>query len=49
LRYEGGSSGGKVRRLPVGNMALQSLWQRTSRTFLTLSVIGITVGGIMPG
>ena len=47
LRYEGGSSGGKVRRLPVGNMALQSLWQRTSRTFLTLGVIGITVGGIM--
>jgi len=46
LRYEGGSSGGKVRRLPVGNMALQSLWQRTSRTFLTLGVIGITVGGI---
>jgi len=28
-------------------MALQSLWQRTSRTFLTLGVIGITVGGIM--
>jgi len=47
LRYEGGSSGDKVRRLPVGNMALQSLWQRTSRTFLTLGVIGITVGGIM--
>ena len=47
LRYEGGSSGGKVRRLPVGSMALQSLWQRTSRTFLTLGVIGITVGGIM--
>jgi len=47
LRYEGGSSGKKVRRLPVGGMALQSLWQRTSRTFLTLGVIGITVGGIM--
>jgi ABC-type antimicrobial peptide transport system permease subunit len=46
LRYEGGSSGGKVRRLPFGGMALQSLWQRTSRTFLTLGVIGITVGGI---
>jgi ABC-type lipoprotein release transport system permease subunit len=28
-------------------MALQSLWQRTARTLLTLGVIGITVGGIM--
>ncbi len=46
LRYEGGSSGSKVRRLPFGGMALQSLWQRTSRTILTLGVIGITVGGI---
>lgn len=47
LRYEGGTSGKRVRRLPVGNIALQNLWQRTSRTFLTLGVIGITVGGIM--
>ncbi|MBL7161224.1 MAG: ABC transporter permease [Anaerolineales bacterium] len=46
LRYEGGSAG-KVRRLPAGGMTIQSLWQRTSRTFLTLGVIGITVGGIM--
>jgi ABC-type antimicrobial peptide transport system permease subunit len=46
LRYEGGSSD-KVRRLPVGGMAAQSLWQRTTRTFLTLGAIGITVGGIM--
>ena len=28
-------------------MAVQSLWQRTSRTLLALSAIGITVGGIM--
>jgi len=47
LRYEGGSSGEKVRRLPLGTMALQSLWQRTSRTFLTLGAISITVGGLM--
>jgi ABC-type antimicrobial peptide transport system permease subunit len=47
LRYEGGTSGKRVRRLPVGNLALQNLWQRTSRTVLTLGVIGITVGGIM--
>ncbi len=46
LRYEGGSSD-KVRRLPVGGMAAQSLWQRTTRTLLTLGAIGITVGGIM--
>lgn len=47
LRYEGGSSGRRVRRLPVGGMAVQSLWQRTTRTFLTLCAIGITVGAIM--
>jgi putative ABC transport system permease protein len=47
LRYEGGSSGEQVHRLPVGGMALQSLWQRTTRTILTLSVIGLTVGSIM--
>ena len=46
LSYEGGSAG-KVRRLPFGGMPIQSLWQRTSRTLLTLSVIGVTVGGIM--
>lgn len=46
LRYEGGSAG-KIRRLPIGGMAVQSLWQRTSRTLLALSAIGITVGGIM--
>ena len=47
LRYEGGSSGNKARRLPIGGMAIQSLWRRSSRTLLTLSAIGITVGGIM--
>jgi ABC-type antimicrobial peptide transport system permease subunit len=47
LRYEGGSSGSRVRRLPVGGMALQSLWQRSTRTLLTLIAIGITVGAIM--
>jgi len=46
LRYEGGS-GGKVRRLPFGGMAVQSLWQRAARTFLTLAVIGVTVGSII--
>ncbi len=47
LRYEGGASGSSVRRIPVGGMAAQSLWQRSTRTLLTLGVIGITVGGIM--
>jgi ABC-type antimicrobial peptide transport system permease subunit len=47
LRYEGGSGGSKVRRLPFGGMAMQSLWQRSARTFLTLAVIGLTVGAIM--
>jgi ABC-type antimicrobial peptide transport system permease subunit len=47
LRYEGGSSGSHVRRLPFGGMAVQSLWQRSGRTFLTLGVIGLTVGAIM--
>jgi ABC-type antimicrobial peptide transport system permease subunit len=46
LRYEGGS-GSKVRRLPLGGMAVNSLWQRTTRTLLTITVIGITVGAIM--
>jgi len=47
LRYEGGSGTGGARRLPVGGMALQSLWQRAARTFLTMGVIAFTVGGIM--
>jgi ABC-type antimicrobial peptide transport system permease subunit len=47
LRYEGGSSGERVHRLPVGGMALQSLWQRSTRTLLTLCVIALTVGAIM--
>jgi ABC-type lipoprotein release transport system permease subunit len=46
LRYEGGSLGG-VRRLPIGGMAFQSLWQRSTRTLLTLGAIGLTVGAIM--
>ncbi|MBC8506347.1 MAG: ABC transporter permease [Anaerolineales bacterium] len=47
LRYEGGTSGSKARRLPIGGMAVQSLWQRSARTLLTLGVIAITVGGII--
>jgi ABC-type antimicrobial peptide transport system permease subunit len=47
LRYEGGTAGSEVHRLPAGGMAAQSLWQRSTRTLLTLGVIGITVGGIM--
>lgn len=47
LRYEGGTAGKHVRRLPFGGMALQSLWQRALRTSLTLVVIGLTVGSIM--
>lgn len=47
LRYEGGTGGQNVRRLPIGGMAVQNLWQRTFRTLLTLTAIGITVGGIM--
>ncbi len=47
LRYEGGSGGGKVHRLPVGGMAVQSLWQRSTRTLLTIGAIGMTVGSIM--
>jgi ABC-type antimicrobial peptide transport system permease subunit len=47
LRYEGGSSGGKVHRLPVGGMPIQSLFQRSTRTFLTVGTIGLTVGAIM--
>lgn len=47
LRYEGGSTGQHVHRLPVGGMAFQSLWQRSLRTLLTLAVISLTVGAIM--
>lgn len=47
LRYEGGTSGGKVRRLPIGGLAVQNLWQRAARTLLTLGVISITVGAII--
>jgi ABC-type antimicrobial peptide transport system permease subunit len=47
LRYEGSSGSEKVRRLPFGGMALQNLWQRTTRTALTLGVIGLTIGAIM--
>ncbi len=47
LRYEGGSSGSDVKRLPFGGMAAQSLWQRTTRTLLTLVTIGLTVGAIL--
>ena len=47
IRYEGGSSGGRARRLPFGGMAVQSLWQRTGRTILTLGAISLTVGTIM--
>ncbi len=47
IRYEGGGSGGKKMRFPIGGMAVQSLWQRSTRTTLTLSVIGLTVGSIL--
>jgi ABC-type antimicrobial peptide transport system permease subunit len=46
LRYEGGSSS-KVHRLPLGGMAVQGLWQRRTRSLLTLGAVGITVGAIM--
>jgi ABC-type antimicrobial peptide transport system permease subunit len=47
LRYEGGTGSGGARRLPFGGMAANSLWQRASRTALTLSAIGLTVGSIL--
>ena len=47
LRYEGGSAGESVKRLPIGGMTIQSLWRRKARTFLTLGAIGIAVGGIV--
>ncbi|MHB0876665.1 MAG: FtsX-like permease family protein [Anaerolineae bacterium] len=46
LSYEGGGSG-SARRLPLGGMATQSLWRRTTRTFITLAAIGLTVGAII--
>ena len=45
LRYEGGSA--RVRHLPFGGMAVQSLWQRSTRSLLTLGAIGLTVGAIL--
>jgi len=47
IRYEGGTASKHVRRFPIGGMAVQSLWQRTTRTFLTLAAIGLTTGSIM--
>lgn len=47
LRYEGGTLGQRAARLPFGGLAVQNLWRRKARTFLTLGVIGITVGAIM--
>jgi putative ABC transport system permease protein len=47
LRYEGGTMGAKVERLPFGGMAIQNLWQRKARTFLTLVVIAITIGATL--
>jgi ABC-type antimicrobial peptide transport system permease subunit len=46
LRYEGGS-GSRVHRLPFGGMAVQSLWQRSTRTILTMLAISLTVGSIL--
>lgn len=45
LRYEGGST--RAHRLPFGGMAVQSLWQRSTRSLLTLGAIGLTVGAIL--
>ncbi len=47
MSYEGGTASQHVRRFPIGGMAVQSLWQRTTRTFLTVAAIGLTTGGIM--
>jgi len=46
IRYEGGGSAGKKKRFPIGGMAVQSLWQRSTRTALTLGGIALTVGAI---
>lgn len=45
LRYDSGST--RARRLPIGGMAVQSLWQRSTRSLLTLGAIGLTVGAIL--
>ena len=47
LRYEGGTTGKSVKRLPFGGLPIQNLWQRSGRTALTLLVIAVTVGSIM--
>ncbi len=47
IRHEGGAASGGARRLPVGGMAAQSLWQRTTRTVLTVTAIALTVGTII--
>ncbi len=47
LRYEGGGSSAKLHRFPLGGMAVQSLWQRSTRTVLTLSAISLTVGAVL--
>ena len=47
LRYEGGSGGDKIRRFPVGGMPVQSLWQRTTRTLLTVTMIAITIASVI--
>ena len=47
LRYEGGSSSGNQKRFPVGGMAVQSLWQRTTRTILTMGMIALTIASII--
>jgi ABC-type antimicrobial peptide transport system permease subunit len=47
LRYEGGGTGSAAGRLPVGGMALQSLWRRKARSALALGGIAVTVGAIM--
>jgi putative ABC transport system permease protein len=47
IRYEGGGSAGKRNRFPIGGMAVQSLWQRSTRTALTLGGIALTVGAIL--
>lgn len=47
LRYEGGSSGSANKRFPAGGMAVQSLYQRRTRTLLTLGMIAITISSVM--
>lgn len=47
LRYEGGSAGSSQKRFPFGGMAVQSLYQRKTRTLLTLGMIAITISSVM--